>query len=90
MRLTESQKAAALTARPGATLVRVGDRWGVLWKDQTAPLHVRWRAQLVYSVENYADPDDLAIKQKVWWEGAEIAAATRRAVVQVLHLEASS
>ena len=86
MRLTEKQKNAVLTARPGSSLTRVGDSWAVVWKNQTGRT---WHGQLVHDVVEEFDTDELCVRHKVWWLGSEQIAKQRKLVLQGLTEENS-
>lgn len=74
MRLTQQQKDRVLARRPGASLVRLGDEWSVVWQEKELPTRERWRGQLVSCV----------VEGDVWWVGPEVGAKTRRAAVEQL------
>lgn len=103
MRLSAEQKAAVHRAAElwrksqgagtwtGAKLVRTGDRWGVVWSDVDASPARRWRSLLVSRVDagraavTPFDPD----RWRVWWAMSEHSARTRRAVLELLRVEAA-
>lgn len=69
MNVTQVAKDAALAARPGAVLVRVGKRWVAVWREGKL-----WVGQPINSV---------AEGNVIWW-GVEDRATTKRALVKGL------
>lgn len=77
MRLSKEQKFHVFTARPAADLVRVGDRWTTVWKDDTLPPAERWRGELITRVD-----EDGGV-----WFRPEVFGRTRKAVIEQLQVE---
>lgn len=74
MRLTQQQKDLVISRRPGASLVRLGTEWSVVWQEPDLPVRERWRGQLIGTV----------VGTNVWWIGPEVFARTRRDAVEQL------
>lgn len=80
MRLSATNRAAILSAcgprtRPNPKLYRFGGGVAVIWYDPEARPAIRWRGQLVRSVERDGT---------VWWSGEEHQHRTRAAVARAL------
>ncbi len=90
MRLSPEQKAAALSSLVGAVdpaLVRIGEHWGVVWREPEASPGARWRGRLLKAV--VVDEAAAAFgvdRATVWWT-ADCAAARRREIVDTLAAE---
>jgi len=85
MRLGASERGALLVARPGSQPVRLitGDH-AVVWRDASAPIQQRWRAQVVHEVVARRCGRGLV----VMWYGSEVAGRTRRAAIDAANMEA--
>ena len=80
MRLPLEQKAAALSSLTGAvdpTLVRLGEQWGVVWREPEAPPGARWRGRLVKAIVIDEAAAAFGVDRATVWWTADCAAARR-------------
>lgn len=90
MRLPLEQKAAALSSLTGAgdpTLVRLGEQWGVVWREPEAPPAARWRGRLIKAVVLDEAAAAFGVDRATVWWTADCSAARRREIVDVLTAE---
>lgn len=82
MRLTQEQKNQALSNRPGAQLVRVGEGWAAVWKDGRDYCGQNLRKVIPADVSDAQD-GPLAGKWITWW-GPEFSSRKRRELIALL------